>query len=116
MTDDLIRFKLNTNDYLQCDALWNATNPNKITNLKVFSGNEANGDRQFALFGKYTAGGPLKRILKENNKEVPLTYMARNEEINVILNVYYSDTEGTLRFEVDNSNWSTATTSTHTFN
>ena len=87
MTDDLIRFKLNTNDYLQCDALWNATNPNKITNLKVFSGNEANGDRQFALFGKYTAGGPLKRILKENNKEVPLTYMARNEEINVILNV-----------------------------
>lgn len=116
MTDDLIRFKLNTNDYLQCDALWNATNPNIKTNLKVFSGNEANGDRQFALFGKYLAGGPLKRILKENNKEVPLTYMARNEEINVIINVYYSDKQGELNFVVDNSTWGTATESTHTFN
>lgn len=115
MTDDLIRFKLNTNDYIQCDALWSAT-PNIKTNLKVFSGNEANGDRQFALFGKYNAGGPLKRILKENNKEVPLTYMARNEEINVIINVYYSDKQGELNFVVDNSTWGTATESTHTFN
>ncbi len=116
MTDDLIRFKLNTNDYIQCDALWNANQPNIKTNLKLFSGNEANGDRQFALFGKYNAGGLLKRILKENNKEVPLTYMARNEEINVILNVYYSDTDGVLTFEVDNSTWKTATTSNYTFN
>ena len=67
------------------------------------------------LFGKYLKGGPLKRILKDNNKEVPLTYMARNEEINVVINVYYSDTEGTLDFVVDNSTWKTATTVTHIF-
>ncbi len=116
MTNYLVRFKKNTNQYIQCDALWSATKPDIKTNLKLFSGNQSNGDRQFALFGKYMAGGKLKRILKENNKEVPLTYMARNEEINVVLNVYYSDQTGELNFEVDNTTWSTATTSTHTFN
>ena len=73
-------------------------------------------DRQLMLFGKYLTGGALKRILKDNNKEVPLTYMARNEEINVVINVYYSDQEGTLEFEVDNSTWKNATTSSYTFN
>lgn len=116
MTNYLVRFKKNTNQYIQCDALWAATNPNKLTNLKLFTGNQANGDRQFALFGKYMSGGKMKRILKDNNKEVPLSYMARNEEINVVLNVYYSDQTGELDFVVDNSTWSTATTSTHTFN
>lgn len=116
MTNYLVRFKKNTNQYIQCDALWNASQPNKLTNLKLFANNQANGDRQFALFGKYMSGGKMKRILKDNNKEVPLTYMARNEDINVVLNVYYSDQSGELNFVVDNSTWSTATTSEHTFN
>ena len=116
MTNYLVRFKKNTNQYIQCDAIWSETKPDKKTNLKLFADNQANGDRQFALFGKYMSGGKMKRILKENNKEVPLTYMARNEEINVVLNVYYSDKTGELDFVVDNSTWSTATTSTHTFN
>jgi hypothetical protein len=116
MTNYLVRFKKNSNQYIQCDALWSETNPDIKTNLKLYANNQANGDRQFALFGKYLSGGLMKRILKDNNKEVPLEYMARNEDINVILNVYYSDQEGTLNFVVDNSTWSTATTSTHTFN
>ena len=115
MTNYLVRFKKNTNQYIQCDALW-ASTPNKLTNLKLLTGYQVNGDRQFALFGKYMSGGKMKRILKDNNKEVPLTYMARNEEINVVLNVYYSDQTGELNFVVDNSTWSTATTSKHTFN
>ena len=115
MTNYLVRFKKNTNQYIQCDALWAESTPNKLTNLKLFTGNQVNGDRQFALFGKYMSGGKMKRILIENNKEVPLTYMARNEEINVIINVYYSDKQGELNFVVDNSTWGTATESTHTF-
>ena len=117
LTKELVRFKLNDNDYIQCDALW-SNNPDKKTNLKLYTGsNYANqGDRQFMLFGKYMSGGLLKRILKDNNKEVTLTYMARNEEINVILNVYYSDTAGTINFTVDNSTWGTSTISSHTFN
>ena len=69
----------------------------------------------FILFGQISPGGLLKRILKENNKEVPLTYLMRNEEVNVNINVYYADQEGTLNFSVDNSTWGTATTSSHTF-
>ena len=56
--------------------------------------------------------------MEENKKEVPLTYMARNEEINVILNVFYADQDGSLVFEVDNDHWTdeNATSSSHTFN
>lgn len=76
-------------------------------------------DRQYLFFGKFDdMGAALKRILSENNKEVPLTYMTRNEDINVILNVFYSDQDGTLVFEVDNDHWTDdhATSSSHTFN
>ena len=119
MTNNLVRLKLNTNDYIQADALWGDGNtPNRITNLKLYSGNSDQGDRQFVLFGKYMSGGLLKRILKDNNKEVALTYMARNEEINVVLNVYYADQTGEITFSVDNSHWTdaNATTAGHTFN
>lgn len=108
----------NKGKYLKSDCIWSAGNEAAATACKVSW--EADGssqhDHQFIVFGRTKAGGPLKRILKENNKEVPLTYMARNEEINVIINVYYSDKTGELNFVVDNSTWGTATTSTHTFN
>ena len=112
----LVRFINNANgNYLQANTNYAANQPKqKHTNLMWQSGG-TNQDRQFMLFGKYLKGGPLKRILKDNNKEVPLTYMVRNEEINVVLNVYYSDQEGTLNFTVDNSTWKTAKTITHTF-
>lgn len=113
----LVRFINNANgQYLKANSNWTNNKPKqKESNLR-WEGGGTNQDRQFMLFGKYKAGGPLKRILKANNKEVPLTYMARNEEINVIINVYYSDKTGLLQFVVDNSTWGTATTSSHTFN
>ena len=111
----LVRFRRNnTNEFIQIDCLYSNKNEKK-TVLKSNNSLPNNGDRQFVLFGKYCAGGLLKRILKENNKEVPLTYLMRNEEVNVNINVYYADQEGTLNFSVDNSTWSTATTSAHTF-
>ena len=104
--------------YLKSDCMYNANSEAAATLCKVSweDGGSAQQDHQFILFGKCLTGGPLKRILKENNKEVPLTYMARNEEINVIINVYYSDKSGELDFVVDNTTWKTATTSQHTFN
>lgn len=113
----LVRFINNSNgNYLKANSNWTKDKPKqKESNFRWEAGG-TNQDRQFMLFGKYMSGGMLKRILKENNKEVPLTYMARNEEINVIINVYYSDQTGEINFQVDNSTWSTATTSSHTFN
>ena len=103
----------------------NASNQNQVLKVNADSetntylkweSNSAHQDRHFILFGKYCVGGRLNRILSGSNREVPLTYMARNEVINLVINVYYADTEGTLDFTVDNSTWSSqTTTSTHTF-
>ena len=110
----------NTSQHLKSDCRYNDSNANNAKASRLIW--EASGsntqDHQFMLFGKYCSGGLLKRMLKDNNKEVPLTYMSRNEDINIVLNVYYSDQEGTINFVVDNSTWDDdgATTSEHTFN
>ena len=110
----------NTGLHLKSDCQYNSGDANvaKKSRLIWESSGSNTQDHQFMLFGKYCAGGLLKRMLKDNNKEVPLTYMSRNEDINVVLNVYYSDQEGEITFEVDNSTWDDAgaTTSEHTFN
>lgn len=114
----LVRFKQSNGNYLQSDCNWGKTGEQaKYSYIKSVAGG-AHQDRQFLLFGKYMSGGLLKRILKHNNKEVPLTYMARNEEINVVLNVYYADQTGEITFSVDNSHWTdaNATEAGHTFN
>ncbi len=110
----LVRFKIGSNSYVQADARWDS-NPQKESNLKLPSNNATRQDAQFALFG-YRFGAPLKRILKESHKEVPLTYMTRNEDIKLVLNVFYADQEATLNFDVDNSTWATPSESSHTFN
>lgn len=115
----LVRFINNANgQYIKANANWETNVPKKKESNLRFEGGGDNQDRQFMLFGKYMSGGLLKRILKENKKEVPLTYMARNEEINVVLNVYYANQEGQITFSVDNSHWSDAgaTVSGHIFN
>lgn len=104
---------------LKSDCVWNSgDNPGNAKQSKLVWDTGNNQDHQFILFGKYCVGGALKRILKDNNKEVPLTYMARNEDINLVINVYYADQEGAIDFVVDNSHWTDAgtTTSSHTFN
>lgn len=104
---------------LKSDCVWDGSTVDAAKYCNLAWDTADNQDHQFVMFGKFDdPGAKLKRILKENNKEVPLTYMARNEEINVILNVFYSDQDGTLVFEVDNDHWtdSNATSSSHTFN
>lgn len=109
-----------TGQHLKSDCQYNESNADKAKKSRLIWENAGSStqDHQFMLFGKYCAGGLLKRMLKDNNKEVPLTYMSRNEDINVVLNVYYSDQEGKITFEVDNFTWddARATTSEHTFN
>ena len=111
----------NYGKYLKASNAYGASSMDaaKVCPLSWESAGQSEHDHQFVLFGKFDdLGAALKRILKDNNKEVPLTYMARNEEINVILNVFYSDQEGSLVFEVNNDYWTdgSATESNHTFN
>ena len=108
--------------YLKSDCVWSSgENVGNAKQSKLVWDTSNNQDHQFILFGYYNPGNPgapLKRILKENNKEVPLTYMARNEDINIVINVFYADQEGSITFLVDNTTWDDehSTTSYHTFN
>lgn len=116
-----LRIKNSSGNYLKSDCAWDATTEDaaRFSFMSWASGDGKHQDHQFVMFGKFDdLGAALKRILKDNNKEVPLTYMARNEEINVILNVFYADQDGSLVFEVDNDHWTDdhATSSSHTFN
>lgn len=124
-TKDLVRFKLYDNVYLASNNAFYANSEEEAKECKLEFLDYDSGDDgfksnfQFVLIGQQKiTGHPLNRILKENNKEVPLTYMARNEEINVIINVFYSNQEGNLSFVVDNSHWTAenATVAEHTFN
>ena len=107
---------------MKSDCVWSSgENEGNAKKSTLLWDNICNQDHQFILFGYYNPGNPgapLKRILKENNKEVPLTYMSRNEDISIVINIYYSDQEGEIDFLVDNTTWADdySTTSSHTFN
>ncbi|MBO4605599.1 MAG: FimB/Mfa2 family fimbrial subunit [Bacteroidales bacterium] len=116
MGGKLVRFIRNSDGkYIQANANWSANTPAKESNL-MWVNDGKNQDRQFVLFGQYCAGGAMKRILKDSHKEVPLTYMSRNEDIKLVISVYYAEQEGVLDFDVDNSDWTTPTESSHSFN
>ena len=113
----LVRFLNSQGKTLVSEANYGDGNtPNKVSYLKFDTASE-NQDRQFLLFGKYCSGGLLNRLLSGSNREEELTYMSRNEDINVTISVFYADQEGTLTFKVDNSDWTTTIiTPSHVFN
>lgn len=111
----LVRFLNSQGKALVSEANYSANTPNKVSYLK-FDTDSENQDRQFLLFGKYCAGGLLNRLLSGSNREEELTYMSRNEDINVTISVFYADQDGTLTFRVDNGDWTTnIITSSHIF-
>lgn len=114
--DYLVNFKSSDNKWLKSDCMYNEKTVDNAKPSKLIWDNARNQDHQFMLFRERTDGAPLKRILKESHKEVPLTYMTRNEDIKLVFNVFYADQEATLNFDVDNSTWATASKSSHTFN
>ena len=124
-TGNLIQFvndnssDANYGKYLKSDNAWSAQNEAaaKVCKLSWEANGTNNQDHQFVLFGKPQAGGIMKRLLTGSNKEANLSYMTRNEDINVIINVFYADQAGNLAFEVVNDDWDEAgtTTSTYTF-
>lgn len=116
--DYLVNFKSSANKWLKSDCMYNEKTVDNAKPSKLIWDNASrNQDHQFMLFRERRDGAPLKRILKESHKEVPLTYMTRNEDIKLVINVFYADQEATLNFDVDNSTWATPySESSHTFN
>lgn len=113
----LVNLKNSSGKYLKSDSKYSESDVDKAKkSTLLWDGTTTNQDHQFMLFREKTDGASLKRILKESHKEVPLTYMTRNEDIKLVINVFYADQEATLNFDVDNSTWATASESSHTFN
>jgi len=116
----LVNFIQNATGYfLRSDCLYNDSTVDGSKKSKLVWHNNPNTethDFQFILFREDRSSAPLKRILKESHKEVPLTYMTRNEDIKLVINVFYAEQEATLNFDVDNSTWTTIKESSHTFN
>lgn len=113
----LVNLKNSSGKYLKSDSKYSESDVDKAKkSTLLWDGTTTNQDHQFMLFREKTDGASLKRILKESHKEVPLTFMTRNEDIKLVINVFYADQEATLNFDVDNSTWATASESSHTFN
>ena len=111
----LIKFKNSSGQNLVADVNYNS-GVHKVSKLQFESASDHQG-RQFIIYGKYCSGGLLSRLLSGSNREEELTYMSRNEDINVTISVFYADQEGTLTFRVDNDDWTTnIITPSHTFN
>ncbi|MBO4634710.1 MAG: hypothetical protein J5669_05000 [Bacteroidales bacterium] len=58
----------------------------------------------------------LQIIDAETSLPTPLTEMKRNQDLTVVLNVYYQELEGVMTVDVDNVYWITGHTSSHEFN
>ena len=101
----LIKFKNSSGQNLVSDVNY-SSGVHKVSKLQFETANDHQG-RQFIIYGKYCSGGLLNRLLSGSNREEELTYMSRNEDINVTISVFYADQDGTLTFRVDNGDWTT---------
>ena len=87
-----------------------ATQQKTANNMKM-------GDHMFALYEINPEGSRLKLIDNETHQVTPLTYMARNWNLDVVLNIYYGVDDVEINFRVENKYWSGSdqSTSEYTF-
>lgn len=98
--DSQYRFLYNNSDKLYVHTTWSDR-----------------GNRMWAFYEVHPKGSDLKVIDNVTNQVSRLQYMRRNQELNVVMNVYFSEFERQFRFEVENAYWSedNAHNPTHTF-
>lgn len=71
---------------------------------------------QWAIYRpKVSEGSTLRLVDNETGQVSVLDRMLRNQELNIILNVYYNQTMGVFDFDVDNTYWTGGHTMTHIF-
>ena len=62
---------------------------------------------------KGNEGTPLRKIDNDTHQVTPITFMRRNQQIEIVLNIYYNAMQGQLEFVV--TPWTSADDSYHTF-
>ena len=94
--DDLCNFKSPGNKYLQHN--------NGVLRIQSLSTSDVNC--QWALFKPRIEEGSIMKLVDNKTSQVSvLDCMFRNQELNVILNVYYNEVQGEFDFYVDNTYW-----------
>ena len=104
----LARFRDSSNRYLY-------NNGNKMS---VQANSADRGNYMWAFYEAYPKGSILKFIDNETAQVHSLSYMTRNQELNVVMNVYYEEVSRQFDFVVDNVYWtdSGAHKPSHQFN
>ena len=80
---------------------------NNQLQVNTWGGNdsEARGNRMWMFYEVHPKGSVIKTIDNETAQVQPLRCMLRNQEINIVLNVYWKEVSSTLDFAVDNAYW-----------
>lgn len=102
----LLRFWCNTSQTENYDAyLWNSNQT--LLSMYAESNHQA---RQWVLYevSSEQDGVPISYLEKGTNKTKPLTYMSRNQDFNLDINVYYVEFETQFEFRVENTWWTDA--------
>ena len=99
----LLRFRCRTSATENYDAyLWNRSS----TSLSTYA-DATNQARQWVLYevSSVQDGAQISYLEKGTNKTRPVTYLARNHEYSMDINVYYVDFETQFEFRVENTWW-----------
>ena len=91
----LLRFRNSSNKYL--------VNNNKSVGMT--SSGLDKGNVMWAVYEVNPLGSALRLIDNETAQVTPLSCMLRNQELNVVMNVYYGELERSFEFELDNAWW-----------
>ena len=73
------------------------------------------GNFQWAVYEVESAGATLRLIDNQTARVTELTHMLRNQELNIVMNVYYEESEHQFSFCVDNVYWTEGHQSSHVF-
>lgn len=105
-SDVVVRLKKGSNYYY-----------NNNGSISTASNKENTHTRQWLFIDPtQRSGSLLKRVDPETSKVTPLVYMQRNQELTVVLNVYFQEEGTSFNFEVVDDNWGTnGSTSAHIF-
>lgn len=71
----------------------------------VHTSSTEKGNRMWVFYEVYPLGSDLKIIDNETSQVKRITYMRRNQELNVVMNVYFEEFDRQFRFEVENTYW-----------
>jgi len=109
----LVRFR--TDAWQHLDYFKNKGNANPYYENQTSTAYITSGLFQWALYEADCSGSQMRLIDNQTAQVSDLSYMRRNQELNVVMNVYYQENERDFTFTVDNAYWTQSHEMSHIF-